>query len=436
VEKPSFYAEGEVMPVQGNLATMSLTEVLQWLGNAGKTGTLSIERNKVVKRILVREGRVIACASQEPSDMLGHFLVSRGKISEETLRAALARQSVEKEHLGRILVASGALTEDDLRHHLEDKAQETIFGLFDWDDAEFRYADGEIADPNIYAVNMRVEDILLRGAQRWDEMQRIRTVFNDPGIVLRRTSRVPPAEVFRNRMARRILESINGERTVAEILLHAHGSEFLVTKFLYELFRAGVAELAGIKPVAPPARSPALAAAMAPAASEAGFPGSPSSAEEARAQTALPAAAAVLAAPARPLVTDEGDFEVARRLLNRGDFDAALEILDRAYRAQPGDEALRRLLAEAEAAFIEKAYRHYLPPAKVVALTKSMQSLTAERLSPTEFFLLSRIDNGTWDVRSIIQITPLREVDVLRTLKKMRENGVIELRDPPPANTA
>jgi hypothetical protein len=54
------------MPVQGNLATMSLAEILQWLGSAGKTGTLSIERNKVVKRILVREGRVIACASQEP----------------------------------------------------------------------------------------------------------------------------------------------------------------------------------------------------------------------------------------------------------------------------------------------------------------------------------------------------------------------------------
>jgi hypothetical protein len=417
------------MPVQGNLATMSLTEVLQWLGNAGKTGTLSIERNKVVKRILVREGRVIACASQEPSDMLGHFLVSRGKISEETLRTALARQSVEKAHLGRILVGSGALTEDDLRHHLEDKAQETIFGLFEWDDAEFRYADGEIADPNIYAVNMRVEDILLRGAQRWDEMQRIRTVFNDPGIVLRRTSRVPPPEVFRNRMARRILESINGDRTVAEILLHAHGSEFLVTKFLYELFRAGVAEIAGIKSVEPPAEPATPAAAQAP-------PAPPAAAPVAAFSASASAAAAVLAAPASPLVSDEGDFEVARRLLNRGEFDAALEILDRAYRAQPGDEALRRLLAEAEAAFLEKAYRHYLPPAKVVVLTKSMQSLTAERLSPTEFFLLSRIDNGTWDVRSIIQITPLREVDVLRTLKKMRENGIIELRDPSPATPA
>ena len=424
------------MPIQGSLATMSLTELLQWLGNAGKTGTLSIERNKVVKRILVREGRVIACASQEPSDMLGHFLVSRGKISEETLRKALKVQETQRAHLGTILVRSGALTEDELRLLLEDKAQETIFGLFDWDDAEFRFTDGETADANIFAVNMRVEDILLRGAQRWDEIQRFRTVFNHPGIVLRQTSRVPPADVFRNRMAKRIFESINGERTVAEILLHAHGSEYLVTKFLYELHRAGVAEVAGVKevetepvdellllpveaePERPPDRVPAPVSATAPhpAPAPRGVP--------------PPRPAAVDRPKAAPAaVVEEGDLEFARRLLNRGEFDSALEILDRAYKAQPGDEALRRLLAEAEASFVEKAYRHYLPPSKVVTLSTSVESLTAERLSPPEFFLLSRID-GTWDVKSIIQITPLREVDVLRTLKRMREKGLIDLKDP------
>src|SRR5262245_20059224 len=308
------------MAVQGNLSTMSLTEILQWLGNAGKTGALSIERNKVVKRILVREGRIVACSSQEPADMLGHFLVSRGRISEETLRKALAIQEGDKSHLGRILVGMGALTEDELRRALEDKSQETIFGLFEWEDASFRFEAGDVDDANVYGVKLRVEDILLRGAQRWDETLRIRTVINDPGIVLRHTARVPPAEVFRNRMARRIFESVNGERTVAEILLHAHGSEYLVTKFLFELSRAGCIEIAGVRPAAPPA-TPARSAAVAAA-----------------------------------LVAAEGDLEVARRLLNRGDFDAALEILDRAYKTQPADEALRRLLAEAEATFVEKAY--------------------------------------------------------------------------------
>ena len=385
------------MPVQGNLATMSLTEILQWLGNAGKTGALSIERNKVVKRILVREGRIVACASQEPSDMLGHFLVSRGRISEETLRKALAVQESDKGHLGRILVGMGALSEDELRRSLEDKSQETIFGLFEWQDAAFRFDDGDVDDASTYGVNLRVEDILLRGAQRWDEILRIRAVFNDPGIVLTRTARVPPAEVFRNRMARRIFESINGERTVAEILLHAHGSEYLVTKFLFELSRAGCVEIIGVRPV-----------------------------ERAAAPESI---AAPANAPAPALVAAEGDLEVARRLLNRGEYEASLDILDRAYKAQPGDEALRRLLAEAEATFVEKAYRHFLPPNRIVSLARPMEELTAEHLSPPEFFLLSRID-GTWDVKSIIQITPIREVDALRTLKKLRERGLIELKDP------
>jgi hypothetical protein len=220
-------------------------------------------------------------------------------------------------------------------------------------------------------------------------------------------------------MARRILESIDGRRAVAEILLHAHGSEYLVTKLLYELHRAGSPEVIGVKHVerevvaAPPRRAwgrdPPL-----PCLRRRGL-------------------RFWLRSPSRrrrtSTVAENADLELARRLLNRGEFDSALEILDRAYKAQPGDEALRRLLAEAEASFIEKAYRHFLPPNKIVMLVRPMELLTAERLSPSEFFLLSRID-GTWDVKSIIQITPIREVDVLRTLKRMREKGLIELKDP------
>jgi hypothetical protein len=261
-------------------------------------------------------------------------------------------------------------------------------------------------------------------------MQRFRTVFNDPGIVLRRTARMPPAEVFRNRMARRIFESINGERTVAEILLHAHGSQYLVTKFLYELHRAGVAEVIGVReverepspePIAPPATHDAAPIASGPVPKR-------TAAVPLSRDVLEPIAKAADTTATPPSVVAEGDLEFARRLMNRGEFDSALEILDRAYKAQPGDEALRRLLAEAEASFVEKAYRHYLPPAKVVTLLRAVETLTAERLSPTEFFLLSRID-GTWDIKSIIQITPLREVDVLRTLKRMREKGLIELKD-------
>lgn len=416
------------MPLYGSLASMPLGDLLQWLGVANKTGTLELERQKVRKRILFRHGRIIACASEDPSDLLGHWLVSRGRISEDVLRLALSRQSQEKRHLGELLVEMGALKKDDLLRQLVAKTEESIFALFEWNDAEFRFRDEDPDPGNVFPVDLRVEDVLLRGAQRYDEVQRIRTVFNDPGIVLRHTGKLPPAEVFRNRMARSLYEAVNGERSVAEILLHAHASEYLVTKFLFELHRIGAVEVAGVIPTP---RAPV----EDPLEFDLDVP------EPVAAGPAVPQAVAVqpeprIASPApapepRPeiVVPTETDLEIARRLMAKGDFDSALEILDRAYRMQPGDEALRRLLAEAETAFVEKAYRHYLPPGKVPVLVKPPQTLQSEHLSPAEFFLLSRMD-GSWDVRSIIQIAPLREVEALRTLKRLRERGILELRDP------
>lgn len=397
------------MPLHGNFACMPLPDVLQWLGNASKTGELRVERKQVSKQILVERGRIVACGSDEPAERIGHFLLSRGRITEDHLRRALALQEKHPRHLGALLLEMGAISEEELVRALEQKAEETIFSLFEWDDAEFSFTDGIENRNGFYPVDLRVEDVLLRGAQRWDEVRRIREVFHDPGIVLARTTRRPPEEIYRNRLARRVLDSINGERTVAEILLHAHASEFVVTKFLYELHRGGMVTVRGVKSVEPPTAVASGPDAPDPAP-EAPRPG--------------PAAAP---APRGPVL--EQDLAEARRRIDGGEFDGALDLLESRYRAEPGSEALRRLLAEAELAFVEKAYRHYLPAEKILALGKPVESLAGEPLSPAEYFLLSRID-GTWDVKSIVQITPLREVEALRTLKRMRERGLVVLRDP------
>src|SRR5262245_14425871 len=408
------------MPLFGNLASMPLPDLIQWLGLSQKTGTLQVERNRVTKQIFFKGGRIIACSTEDPNELLGHFLVSRGRITEEILSQALHRQEITRQHLGAILVDMGAINREDLIRHLEAKAEETIFSLFDWEDAEFRFHDNQLLEANLFPVSLRVEDVLLRGTQRFDEIRQIRAVFRSPGVVLRRTERQPPAEVFRNKMARRICDMINGERTVAEILLQAHGSEFLVTKFLYELHHNGFVEIVETRPVPASAPVPAPARVADP----------PTNLHIAPPPAPAPAASAVMVAPAAAATetAQDGRMEEARRLLARGEYDQALDILNAAHAAQPGNDPLRRLIAEAEVSFVEKAYRHYLPPDKVPVLLRTMDGLTAEKLSPPEYFLLSRVD-GTWDVKSIIQITPLREVDVLRTLKRMREKGFIDLKD-------
>ena len=38
--------------------------------------------------------------------------------------------------------------------------------------------------------------------------------------------------------------------------------------------------------------------------------------------------------------------------------------------------------------------------------------------------MISRID-GTWDVRSIVAVSPLREVDAIRVLLRLRDRGLV-----------
>lgn len=451
------------MPLEGTLNTMPLPDLLQWLESATKSGGLIVERNKVSRTIQLSRGRIVGCSSDDPPQRLGHYLLSRGKISEPQLREALAEQERSAEHLGRILVRNGVLTQEDLSAHLASKAEETIYSLFDCEDAQFRFDETLDSPAGVFPVDLQVQDVLLRGLKRYDEMKRVRQVFHDPGIVLRYTEKPPPPEVFGNRMARTLYATIDGERTIADILLQVHGSEYVVYKFLFELHRNGYVEISHVKAV--PARgapSPALAAAAAAGAPAAlghaagvAAPAARIAAsaptttrsdaersslavapldldEEALGEIGAPGGGGSPASPGSPGVSPTGSLEErlaeARRLLAAASYDAALDLLDLLYRDHPSDDALRRLTVDAEAAFLDKAYRHAVPPDKIPVLTLDLDQLESEKLSPPEFFLISRID-GTWDVKSIIQIAPLREVEAVRILKRMREKGTIKLED-------
>lgn len=439
------------MPLFGSFRSMPFTDLLQWLGTSRKTGTLQVERHKVSKAIQLREGRMVGCSSDDPPERLGHFLLSRGLITEDQLRTALDAQAHSKKYLGMILVEMGAFSPDELARHLQAKAEETIFSLFDWDEAVFRFDEqiGEV--PGLFPVDLRVEDVLLRGLKRFDEMNRVREVFHDQRIVLRHSSKKPPSALLDNPMGRTLYEAIDGERTIAEIVLHVHGSEYLVLKFVFELHRKRLVEIAGIKQgeaaeagAAAGTSGPATGSGAAAEPSEpllendplAGWEpdidlpadGAGTSADGGAGRGVEEAASSDVHVLARKL-------DAARQLMKKTEFETALELLDELYRQFPGHEALRRLTREAEAAFVEKAYRHYLPPAKVPLPTTPLEEIESDSLSPTEFFLLSRMD-GVCDVHSIIQVAPMREADALLTLKRMRESGVIELQEPQPAERA
>ena len=398
------------MPVTGDLETMPLTDLLQWASATRRTGVLEVEAAGHKRRIELRDGSITACWTNDPRARLGQFLLGRGRITEEQLSDALKVHDGGGVTLGRALLDLNILSEADLTQVIAQKAEETITDLFDWDDALFRFDKEKLLNGGDQIdVRMGVESLLLQVAQREDEIGEIRELFESSRVVLERTDKEPPKEVTDHAVLVKLYESVDGTRCIGELLLHARASEFLVLKLMRELHKMGLVKIKSRDG----AGTPGIRTLLDPP--EPRQPKQATEPEEGSGEAESDAGRELLA-----------DIEVARRLISRDESSAALELLQASLRAHPGNDALRTLIAEAEEACM-KGLRGSVSSDAVPVVVDA--DAAEGEVSPEESFLLSLIDGKT-DVRSLTWVSPLREVDLLRSLQRMADRGWIELQMP------
>jgi hypothetical protein len=369
---------------------MSVAELLQWAAIYKKTGVLEVERLKIRRRIAFRDGRIVGCSSDDPSMLLGQFLISRGKITDRQLRHALKRQRTEGGGMPDILVDMGVLTSKELEEQVAAKAKENICGLFEWVDAVFRFELGATPSEHSIAVDLPVEEILLNGAQRHDEVQRFHEVFTDAAVVLRRTEAELPDDVERDALLLQVLELIDGERTLAEVILRARASEYRVLKLLYELHSSRRIEIVGRRP------------------------------DEEGASGEGGGSLHDLMEPADL----HGLMVLATEKLEQGEPESALAILDACYRTRPGDEMLKLMIEDAEAALLESLREGPLAADRVPQRISTPDGLPLKKLSPPETALLELVDGET-NIQSIVWTAPMRHVQVMRTLQRLYDKALI-----------
>jgi hypothetical protein len=55
-----------------------------------------------------------------------------------------------------------------------------------------------------------------------------------------------------------------------------------------------------------------------------------------------------------------------------------------------------------------------------------MEQMTSSKLSPHEGFMLTRI-NGSYDIQSILKITPMPQLDALMAFWKLSKQGFVKI---------
>jgi hypothetical protein len=382
------------MGIVGNLRTMQLDELLQWLSQSKKSGTLEINSGKVEKRIYFKDGRILSSSSSKPEEYLGHFLVSHGLISELELAKAIELQEKTRTLLGKILVTTGALRENDLHRMLRFKAEESIYDIFAWTEADFRFLDDVLPESAMVPMSLDVTAIVMEGVQRVDEWRRIRQLIP--------TSEAIPVSVgeldfdHARPGERRILELIDDNRTVEEIRVQTHSSEFHVCRVLFEQQRLGRIKIVKPRWSAPP----------------------PDDGSGPRAGTTTHAIATALSATAL--------LEAARLHLDDKNFDSGLRHLRAARSLEPDNREVQEALTQGEKLIREEIERDGVKLTSIPQLVTSMEQLQTAKITPHEGFMLTRI-NGTYDIQSIVKITPMPQIDALMVFWKLSKAGHIRL---------
>jgi hypothetical protein len=338
--------------------------------------------NGVLERqVCFRNGQIIAAGSSDPREYLGHFLVSHGFITEQQLSTAMTQQELTRVLLGKILVDDGYISSGDLDRMLQLKAREGIYDLFTWRDGEFRFMEGQLPAYEMVPLSIGVTGVTLEAMERLDDWDDIRKVIpSAEAVPVAIGELLDGLELEEGERA--VLASVDDDRSVGEICLHTHSSEFFVAKLFRRMVEAGK-----LKVVRPRHVQPAVAV-----------------------QVSDPAV----------LVAEAG------RLFRAGDYQHALRHARAAAALGPDNAVVREDVVRLEAALRETIEADGVKLDRVPKLVVEISQMARLNLSPEEGFILTRID-GTSTVGSILKITPVAQLDAMLVFLRLIKAGHIRL---------
>jgi hypothetical protein len=384
------------MGVSGNLKSMLPADLLQWLSLGQKTGTLVLNHSGTEKKIFFRAGRVISSASNDPREYLGQFLMSHGYLTEPELKKAMEVQGQSGILLGKILVMIDVISEEDLQRLMRLKAEEEIYDMFLWQEADFHFIDDVLPQMEMIPLQVDVTGLIMEGTRRVDEWQRIREVVPHDGLV---PEMLKPAgeDMELTDVQNTIVAAIDGKRSIADIVLESRSSTFVVSSTLHMLIRQKIARATD-----PEAEKPAM-----------------------KVEVAAPVATQ------QPEEFSEDDeiaalLNAAQASLRKREFDKAQRLLKAAQNLDPTHPKVRAAVKGAEAAIVGELRKEGILESKIPRVVRSFDEMKEMNFTPNEGFMLSRI-NGTWDIGSLMKISPIREPEALLIFYKFQKDGLIVL---------
>lgn len=157
------------MPMQGTLSTMSVPELLMWVSQYQKTGTLEIRTPRSVETMAFESGHLVFSSSTNPNSTLGRLLLDNGVITAEMHDQAGHLRRTKSIAVAKAFLEMRILTEAQLLRFLRKKAERELFDLCESAEGDFVFTETDLPKLDLLPMRVDVARMLLRVTQDRDE---------------------------------------------------------------------------------------------------------------------------------------------------------------------------------------------------------------------------------------------------------------------------
>lgn len=254
------------MALKGNLRDFTITQLLNLINLAKKTGTLIVEGPN--ERIIVsfREGKLAYAQAGQEDNRLAAILHRTNKLTASQYRLLRERagQMSDKE-LGILLINSNYLTQQDILSSLQQYFVEILNRLFTWVEGIFRFENDVMPPPDRITVQVPLENIIIEGSRRMREWEQLQDEIPNLDMCLKFADR-PGTNIRTLNLSVeewRVVSYINPKNTIRQIARATKMSDMEIRRIVYGLIQAGLVQL--VRPEGAPALPPQMATTRPPA---------------------------------------------------------------------------------------------------------------------------------------------------------------------------
>lgn len=234
------------MPLKGNLRDFTVTQLLNLINLAHKTGTLYVEGPGEKVFVSFREGKLAYAQVGQEDNSLATVLYQASKINAAQRRTIQERASkMSDKELGLLLINANYLNQQDILSSLQAHFVGIVNRLFTWVEGFFRFeqdiypADGKIT------VRVDLENLIIEGSRQLREWEQLQEEIPSLDMAMKFSER--PGTNMKNINLSveewRVVSYASPKNTIRQISRATKMNDLEIRRVVYGLIQAGLVEI-------------------------------------------------------------------------------------------------------------------------------------------------------------------------------------------------